>query len=594
MANKQIAFGCSLQKKIEPKIKSDVKAISDSGVHFDDIYYFCEADLQVGKRHALEEWASSSHHVRLQILDGQALAEQLTDNDLWWIAEEYLSIPAEVFPHGLTEGEGYAALRKRWLEDVREPLTFADFVEIDAGLRRTMYEKDLRADLVPWLGKMREFLREGCPEGMKRKVQYEIAVVTLRGLNNLSAEAELVAEFFDGLNAGLSPAQLSDATVLLNYCATAAQKGHYNVDLEKLSNWASTLVSLLDHAIDHARGNNVLCDLLLSRSQACVIPLRTPNYTAKPEQMLDYWKRMVKVLDEAPLFPLEHFADIITKLTHFLVNDPRYPAITERVDKLLEQRSSGFVAAEKCLDRAKSLYQDGRFLKALRELQRAKVKWFAAETLPKALSAMLLAAECYEHLKLFYAAKYYGAAVVRILYDEKGSGMKKFLPRAAFHLCSACYGSGTSLPYMEVLHLALLFQQNYMTDPFDFEKHPALQEQVVQVAILRSVTRRLAPELLSVLDGIGEKWDLADDLWSAVTEISQPGAEPWGTLPVDDIWRRIQTEIGGPLFSEVGPRRSIRWSALGITWTVTFENNYELTLLGEAGCNPPNHSGGTS
>ena len=297
--------------------------------------------------------------------------------------------------------------------------------------------------------------------------------------------------------------------------------------------------------------------------------------------MLEYWGRMLDLLPEAPLFPLENFANIITKLTPFLADDPKYPVITDRVDQLLEQRSSGFVAAEKCLDRAKSLAQVGHFVKALHQLQRAKVKWFAAETLPRSLAAMLHAAECYERLKLFYAAKYYAAAVVHILFRETNPGLKKFLPRAAFHLCGSCYASGASLSYMEVLHLALLFQQSYMSDPFEFEKHPALEQQLAQVTILRSVTRRLAVDALPALDRMGGQWDLEADLWSLVTENSRPEAKPWSSLPVGEIWRRIQTEIGGPIFSDVGARRAIRWPALGISWTVSFENTYELALVAE-------------
>jgi hypothetical protein len=134
---------------------------------------------------------------------------------------------------------------------------------------------------------------------------------------------------------------------------------------------------------------------------------------------------------------------------------------------------------------------------------------------------------------------------------------------------------------MEALHLALLFQQSYMPDPFDFEKHQALQEQLAQVGILRLVTHRLAADLLPALDAMAGEWNLADDLWSVVTEISQLGAKTWDSLPTDEIWRRIQTEIGGPIFSDIGARRAIRWPALGITWTVSFANTYELSLLGE-------------
>jgi hypothetical protein len=529
----------------------------------------------------LEKWASSSHHVDLEILDGQALSEHLTDHDVWWIAQQYLSIPADVFPRDLAQGERYATLRNRWLEDAREPFTFADFVEIDAGLRQAMYEKDCRADLLPWLAKMKELLREGCPEGMRRKIQYEIAVASLRGLNNLSAETDIVTEFFGGLGSDLSAAEFQDAGVLLTYCATAALQGHFDCDSAKLASWESTLTGLLDQAIGHAVGKSLLCDLLLSRAQACIVSFIRSKDSAHQEQMLDYWQRILDSAQTAPLFPLQRFADIVTKLTPFLAEHPRYTKITDRLDHLLEKRSTGFVAAEKCLERARSLVKEKHFVKALRELHRAKIKWFAAETLPKALSAMLLASQCYENLKLFYAAKYYAAAVLHILFRETNPGLKQFLPRAAFMLCRDCYASGASLSYMEALSLALLSQQTYMPEPFDFERHPALQEQVTQVAILRATTRRLAPELLPALDRMGGEWQLADDIWSEVVHFSETASGSWSTLSSDELWNQIQSGIGGPIFSDLGPRRNIRWPALGISWTISFANTYELTLLGE-------------
>ena len=578
LENRKIVGACSLQIEIEPKIKADVATIMDSSESIEAIYYFCEADIPVGKRHALREWAISTHHVKLEIFDGQALSEQLTDHDVWWIAQEYLSIPADAFPKYLSPKEKYSNLRRRWLEEHLEPLTFADFVEIDAGLRQSMYEKELRADLPPWLAKIREFLRDGCPERMRRKVQYEIAVVSLRGLNNLSAEAEIVTDFFDRLHGGLSPAELHDATVLLMYCATASSDGHFNFAVGRLRDYASKIIGLLDEAINHPPGKNSLCELLQARAEVCITPL--PGM-AKPYEMIDYWQRLLDIVPDAPLFPLEDFADLVTKLTRFLADDPRYSQITDLVDQLLEARSKGFVAAEKCIDRAQVLFEGRQFTKALQQLQRAKIRWFAAETLPKALSAMLLAATCYDHLKLFYAAKYYAAGVVYILFHDNRAELKRFLPRAAFNLCRACYGSGAYLSYMELLHLALLLQRSYAPEPFDLEKHPELAQELAQAATLRSISRRLAPDLLPVIDGMAADWKLGDDIWGIVSAFSEPNAEPWGTLPSDEIWKQIETEVGTPVFSDVGSRRHIQWSSLGITWTISFENSYELGLLGE-------------
>src|SRR5947209_1992753 len=81
ITDKKLVGACSLQRDIEAKVKQDVALIVGSGEKIDEIYYFCEADLPVGRRHKLQQWAESTHQVMLEILDGQALAEQLTDRD---------------------------------------------------------------------------------------------------------------------------------------------------------------------------------------------------------------------------------------------------------------------------------------------------------------------------------------------------------------------------------------------------------------------------------------------------------------------------------------------------------------------------------
>jgi hypothetical protein len=97
---KPIAFACSLEKKakIKGKVESDVKTIMSSGTEIEAIHYFCSADIEVSKRHKLKEWAKEKHHIGLEIYDGQAISELLAARDVFWIAEKYLSIPAEIFP----------------------------------------------------------------------------------------------------------------------------------------------------------------------------------------------------------------------------------------------------------------------------------------------------------------------------------------------------------------------------------------------------------------------------------------------------------------------------------------------------------------
>jgi len=579
-----LVFACSLQKDaIESKIRSDVSTIVGGGVKPETIYHFCEVNVPVSKRHELQEWAKKEHGIGLEIFDGQTLAEQLTNPDVWWIAQEYLSIPSAVFPKDFAQGGRYAELRKKWLEGNRGPENFADFTEIDAGLRQAMYEVGCRADLPDWITKIKEFLSDDFPARLRRKVQYEIAVASLRGLTRLSAEAPLVIAYFESLNGQLAPAELEDAVVLLTYCSSALLQRHFDIERQRLGEWSARLIGLIDSALAENPGPSGLCSLLQTRGHSCALPFRSGNPEPRPadfDSAFSYWTRLLDQIPAAPLFPLEQFADVLTAITPMVGKSPKFPNLTDRVDQLLEARTSGFVAAEKCRDRAVELYKNGEYIHALKQLQRAKVKWYAAETLLGSLLAMLVVADCYDRLGLMYAAKYYASGVFFLCVHHDDERLKKLAPRAGFSLAGTCYRAGDWLSFLEAMQFALLAQQLYISDPFDLDKHEDAKGHLVHAAILRGITQRLAPTLVQSVDKIGNRWN-AGDAWAIVRELSEDKQSPWAEQPADEIWKKIQEEAFGPPFADVGAQRAIRWKALGISWTISFDNTFELGLLAE-------------
>jgi hypothetical protein len=95
---KLLVFCCSLQKSIKSKIKDDIETVANSETKLDGVHYFCSEDLPIATRHELQDWAESEWKLHLDILDGQALSEQLAEPDLFPIAVEYLKIPPEIYP----------------------------------------------------------------------------------------------------------------------------------------------------------------------------------------------------------------------------------------------------------------------------------------------------------------------------------------------------------------------------------------------------------------------------------------------------------------------------------------------------------------
>lgn len=88
----KIVFACTLQhENLSAKIMNDLRAIMD-GDDVDRVYFFCEQDLPVSKRHRLYQMAMEKYRAKIEIIDGFALSELLATEDCKWIVRRYLGL----------------------------------------------------------------------------------------------------------------------------------------------------------------------------------------------------------------------------------------------------------------------------------------------------------------------------------------------------------------------------------------------------------------------------------------------------------------------------------------------------------------------
>lgn len=578
-----IFFACSLQEEIAPKIKSDIRSIFSYTSEKRPISYFCVEDVPVGHRNKLIQWCQDENDVALQIFDGQALAENLSDPDIFWIAVEFLNIPADIYPKPTNDDELYNEYREIWIEKDTQPINVSDYCQIKYGLRIATFNTKLNPDLPAWIEAIKKLLGDG-NSSQNRKVQYEICVAALRGQNNLTAYKDTVIEYFEDFEKISDPSELTDVSVLLSYCSTAQTVGQFEIETAYLHETSKRFVAHVDNFLNEVEFANTKCLLLDIKARSCFFPfLESETASVDIDGAFEYWDELIKTVGNAPLFPLEQLSDVLGILIPFIGTDKRYLELTNELDELLAKRAGDFKAADKCKDRAIAFYKNGHILQAIDHLHRAKIKWFSAETLRGTILSSRFIAHCYDELGLLYAAKYYLFSSFYLAFRSDDESLHDLISISIFESAEICYRSGEWINFFCIINLALMIHHKFDRDRLDINKHENLARIFLYSVIVRNLTLRFWEPLNGIIETKYSEWLIDDELRVELTKLieEQPKDSYWLSASLEEIWKQLEDELAGRPFSDVGKNREIIWKANGIQWKVHFTNDYETTRISE-------------
>ncbi len=581
----KIVFACSLQKGIAPKIKKDLGVIFGSSEKIKMVYYFCETDLPVGRRHNLQKYCRENYGAELEIFDGQALSEALVDTDVFWIAQEYLNIPADMYPRLEIEDPKYAEQKEYW-DSENLPYSHADFLQIKRCMCHAACNKNEKPDLNFWIQKMEHFLNEDHLEDLRRRASYELCIIALRGQNRLTDRRDLVISYFSSIDQLEGTSEFQDAVRLLSFCSAAHRDGHFDIDPAVLFGWTTQLISRIDIVLKNTNANDqpgLRCSLLQERGCLELLPYRDGT-TCKPfdiSRAISFWSRMINLVEKASLFPLENFADCLTSLVEFEHDNEEFIDLCSKINELLTKRTSGNVAAEKCRDRALVCFRKEKYVSGIYQLQKSKISWFSAETLTGSILSMILLSEMYSRLGLFHAAKYYALGAAYLAYQNNDDDHKKFVPVAIFKSASFCYAAGEYASFLQFVDIALYLHHKYDDDPLDCNKHEDLEYAFIHSSIIRTITKKFDMSLFKSFEKIIKKWPIDDELRKELNKIVKDKKNVWQNCTFDKFMKTIESENGGKPYEDLGVKRTIQWSALGITWKVSFNNQYLDVIIAE-------------
>ena len=609
-----IAFTCTTQAEGLPaKLRQDIEKVCGSGHPVHEVRAFTLAAVPVGTRHQLERETQETYGVRLEIHDSESIANLLAMPDGFWIAERFLSIPAEIGPVVYAGDDQlsveYEERRRRWRDKGVPNPTYGDLIDLKAGLRAATSDGAARNDLPFWFDLTRQLLANPeCPARIRQRARYELVVATFRGTHDFRPVDGVARVYLEEAVNESEPARLLDASALLLYANTAVRWGVTSLTPADLEGWNSSLTvraqcliaqetpeaphryaSFL-YAIGHLglhpalwkpEYQDVSEEIYLADQQDLNIQLPNPSETSLPDDSvladasltLSAWTDIVDNLEKTPLFPIETFADILQLLVPLWSRQTEWRDLLDRIDEALAERSGRHTIGARARDRAMTLLNSGRCLDALEEFHQARVEWWSGETVRGSLLAMMIISELYLELRLPQASKSYALAVSYIAASRADEYLADLVPAGLLQAAGADFISGAWCSAAELYELGLRAQYEFIEDGTDFEKYPRIQNALLHLGYASACSKIVHPDLAALIEGVTVRIDADDIIENAIHELNSEGIDFWESFGATGLVARP--------FTDLGDVRRIRFSALGTDWTVVVSNDPDTVRMGE-------------
>ncbi len=606
-----LAFVCTIQATdLRSKLSRDIARVCGSGHTVQEIGAFTLAPVPVAARHALETESRDRYDVDLQFHDANSIAALLAEYEGFWIAEQFLVLPAEIRPDPPPNDQDlpqeYLDRRHRWREK-RVPIpTLGDFVDLKMGLRHATFHAQARNDLPFWLDLFRALLSiAGLSSHIKQCARYELVVATFRGTGEFKTVEDIARAYFEEALMETEPARLEDASALLMYTNTAVRAGLTSITPADLTDWNDRLASRAQELLPAERPHR-RASLLFALGHLGLHPALQEDDIEEPtaesrakarriqngenhalvdialpadlvlvdnDRTLSAWTELVKNLDTTPLFPIQRMADLLQLLLPLWSTEAEWRRLLDLVDQEVEGRSGRSAVAARARDRAMKLLKADRRLDALEEFHQVKVDWWAGETVRGSLLAMLMISRIYLDLRLPLAAKAHALAASYVAWSRGDDDLADLIPQGLLTAANCDFISGAWCNAVEMFDLGLQSLRVFAKEDVDFDQRDEVQDALLKLTYITGCAREVDGSLADAIRETNARFDLHEVIDIVLEEAERPFKDSWASFARD--------ELTGPPFSDLGASICIRFSALGTDWRIECANNRDSTRAAE-------------
>ncbi|MGZ0014620.1 hypothetical protein [Yeosuana sp. AK3] len=496
----------------------------------------------------------------------------------------------------------YWEVYNRWKDvDDIERVVIGEFYEAIDGTRHCRITKHFSKHKEQWLKIMELYIaKEGIDDDVKRTAVYEYLWLLFRPLDiseipegNLKGKEDYFRFYFEDFDSFKTGKELEDAQSLMNIAVAAGFMDKTNLKGPEVQGWFDKMRDTLNSRIEIEQNHNEVCYLLENLgTHYLFLNANRETQDKKVQEVLEPLEKILKNIDKAEYYNVSQLSSRLNDYVELLLetdaegNSDLIDAViefTERLNPIVEVRSGKFRSAKDDLNRGiKYLNSDipKLSLKALDSFHKAKNKFNNQESFEGYVLALINIAQLYSGIGMNLAAKYYalGAAWVSI---HKGD--RKLLKRIADAFGVVFHADFKQGSWMN----AIVSFTDYMSARNEFKGtplNPELEEMpfkiMADLALMFHLLPKIAPELKVMIGHqINNLGVLGEEFIKPSIKIFEESHPTYQTLiPV------IERELTDVPLNDLGKIRKVNFNALGIEWTLSFDNTYEMTPQSEEFC----------
>jgi hypothetical protein len=422
---------------------------------------------------------------------------------------------------------------------------------------------------------------------IQRRAFYEEFVAALRGLEDVRGLEEELGRYISAVAGSDDPSEVEDGAILVSYAIGAESRGLLKTHLSILAGWRRLLLDrVLELLHEPGIGPGRKCALLSTNGFLLLFDwiddvVAGRDVLPNAGKAVTVWRKMIKEIRSAPLFPLERFGKLLSQLAGGVATGEEFSRLVSDTDKLLATRFGRHKLAEQAFERAQSYYEAGKTLQAIDEFHKARVGAFTEERAGDSVQFCIFLTKMYSEVGLHFAAKWYGLGAAFAALKVDDDSLRSQAYRGLSEAASSDHASGASMEFFLTARAFLFVAQEYSmagsarTRQFEWARIDFYS------LVLTRAASHLDEGLFRYLKDVVLKSFGADEIYDATAARLD---ELFGSGGYSGVAEKATKEGILPPFSDAGPRRRAGWEQLGIRWFVDWENSYQMAQAAEGFC----------